>query len=433
MKHLETHWAQAVALLCIFTLAVAMRLPWLWSTGYAGDVEMYRRWGAHVASHGLSNAYLTQDVTHGPVWLIAVGFPTWCWQILHRATPAGSAPLWVIKLPLIAADVLTAWVLYRFARRTRSGATSIAFAALYALNPVVAFDSAWWGQTDGLAALFAVIAVTSFASRHFVFGGASTTAAVLTKLQAVYLLPIAALEALAPYDRRRLVRTALGGAVAALLLLSPLLIAGTLPTFIARYLGLVGRHPLIHVGAFNVWWLVHGWDGYFLHDDAQIAGGPTYRQVGLGMLALYGLWVFVVSWRNRPRVANPALPAACLALGFYMFSTQMHTRYDFPVLPLLLVVSIVNAERLAAYAALSATFALNQAFFIAQTTGPSFEIIPPPAPLATLDSLGLGPTTAALVNLGLLLVLSWWHFRSANAGQLASGIGAATTPSVAPA
>lgn len=393
---------KAVLLLLVLAAGLVARWPWLPAEGYASDVLMYAQWGAYVADHGIAQAYATQDLTHGPVWLTLVGGAGWWWARVAAVVgqPPRPVPVPLVKLVPVAADMLLAWLLYdrargRWARRGAAG-----LAALYVLNPGVILDSAWWGQTDSLAALWVVTATVCLAEGRPVPGCMAVALALLTKLQTYFIAPLAAVALLRSARPAALAQGVLAGGSVMLGLFWPLVAAGSVLDVPAMYLRLVDRHPTVHVTAFNVWWLGRGWSGNRLPDATLLLGPWSYKQVGLTLLAGYTTFVLWTLWR-RFDAADVPLAAAALGMAFFMLPTQIHSRYLFPVFPLLLLASIQRPRLLGAYAVLSLTFLLNQAHLILPALGPL------PAWLGGGERWGLTTSLPAGLNVAVFAALTW--------------------------
>jgi hypothetical protein len=393
---------------------VAVRLPWLEAHGYGGDVLMYAGWGEAVARDGLAAAYASEDITHGPMFVGATGVMATLWRWLAPSLGAtGEVPVSWIKAPGLVADTALGLLLFAAARAAWRLPGAAGMALLYLLNPGVVLDSAWWGQTDSQAALWATAAVVCASSGWAAASGAAGALALLTKLQAYFVAPLVTLAAWRQGGGRGLVAAGAGAAGAVLVAGAPLLLSSAPGQLVAVYAGLVGRHPLVNVGAFNFWWLGLGWEGYATLDDAPLWGGAlplSLRQVGLVALAGYSA---LVLWRLWARFDPQELPlaAAALAMAFFMLPTQIHSRYLYPVLPLLLLASVRRPGLLLAYLALSVTFFVNQLHLIWRTPGGWPEVRPPPPALLRLDAAGLSAEALALVNVVVFLSLTWLLLR----------------------
>jgi len=124
---------------------------------------------------------------------------------------------WVtaVKTVLIAADVVLAYLLYRYVRRKYGRSWGTLSLILYYLNPMTIYVTSIYGMFDQLALLFLVAAMLSFLSGKYVKVGLLTSLALLTKQ--TLLAPAVALIACTRGKRALTVLTALAASALALL------------------------------------------------------------------------------------------------------------------------------------------------------------------------------------------------------------------------
>ena len=138
----------ALALRC--TLAMAMR-------GYPNDIDCWLGWAGQAASTapgaGLFNIYSSGGFNDYPPGYMYVLYFV---GKLNGLFPAPRFQLLMVKLPSIAADIGTAYFIYRLASERLSDRAAMLIALLYAFNPLVVLDSSAWGQIDSILALIAV-------------------------------------------------------------------------------------------------------------------------------------------------------------------------------------------------------------------------------------------------------------------------------------
>ena len=95
---------------------------------------------------------------------------------------------------------------------------------------------------------------------------------------------------------------------------------------------------VLSLRAWNAWWLVQeaAVGGQFIADDVAIVGPLTLRHVGY---AVTGLVSLVIAWRiiRDPRPRTLWLGLAASVLTFFSFMTQMHERYAYAALILLVL------------------------------------------------------------------------------------------------
>jgi hypothetical protein len=412
LKSLAPHswpfdWRFSVLLLA----GAALRLPWMGAEGYAGDARQVADQVAAVAAHGFGRAYEyayeyqpggAAGLLYGPFYATVSGGVAALWMRLAAALGVAAVPLPlpVFKLPMVAADLSIGWLIFLSARRLRSPNAALGFAAMHLLNPGMVLVSSWWGQTDPLATLCITAALIALTTGRAAGASLASTCAVLTKAQAYFIAPLTALVLARERRPDAVMRAAVTVAGTVLLLCTPLLVEGQVTSLPLMYVKLVDRHATVHVNAFNVWWLKWGWLGNSVPDSATLIGPASYKQVGLLLVVLYSallLWRFWTRYDRR----DVALVATCLSAAFFLLPTQIHSRYLYPALPLLLLAAIQRPRLLGCYTVLSVTFFLNQLHLILRSAGP------PPAWLDDTERLGLSTTALAVANLLTFAVLTW--------------------------
>ena len=255
-------------------------------------------------------------------------------------------------------------------------------AGLWALNPAIIYVSAFWAQVDSIHTLWMLAALLAALGRRWGWSGLFMGLALLTKLQAVILLPL--LLALAwRYSLRAVVLGAVALAGTLALGLLPFLLNGALDQVLAVYFGSVGFYPRLSVNAFNGWFILQTlsvqWFNRELLDTARVVGPVTLRWIGLALLGGYTAGLLGLLWR-RLEPGGGALdgqsPAArswltaqerllvffaagLLVFGFFSLATEMHERYGLPALAFLALPAVFWRRVLWPYLLLTAVFSLN--------------------------------------------------------------------------
>jgi hypothetical protein len=317
---------EAVGVVTIFGLAALIRLAFDAGRGYEGDVDLYLALVWKTVRYGIQSAYIAKEViaSDNPPLLL---YPFWFlgWLYKQLVAPLFSPP-WIndprllrvmLRLPGETADLLAGALIFRVLRRMSVPfAASLIATGAYLFNPVLIFDSGYWGNTAAVHILFMLLALIAIERCSFEWAGAGMAAAILTKPQALAIVPIVCLRA---FRERRVLRFSAGVAGTALLLTIPFIVTGHIQDVVNQYLSTTEYHPVLSANAHNFWWLVSGGHGW-LSDTAGV-GPISFRMVGLFMFALATLLSLAVIWRDR-RMLFPA--AAYQSLAFFMLNTQIH-------------------------------------------------------------------------------------------------------------
>lgn len=106
---------------------------------------------------GGPNSGIAAAVGYLPFWPSLVGGLYWLYAALGSPTPY--LYYFFIKQPIIIADVLTAYFLYKYSMRRGSGRSSFVL-KLWLFSPYTIVVSSIWGMFDAIAVLFVVLALT---------------------------------------------------------------------------------------------------------------------------------------------------------------------------------------------------------------------------------------------------------------------------------
>jgi hypothetical protein len=334
--------------LCRLYLAV---LP-----GYTEDVERYKEWAVGTAINGLGTAYAGAiGVDYPPMFL----YPLYVAGKVYLAfEPAGAQGkvrdstflTLLVKLPHLLFDLLLGGLLWWLVgrgglwgeSRTGEGWGRLA-ALLYLWNPAVLWDSAYWGQPDGIHSFLALAALAALGLDRAAASGALLSAAALTKPLAAPLVPLLAWAAAARSGLRGFVLAGLGGLAAAVVAFQPFLLSGNLVQALSQVLLDVEAMPNTSANAHNLWWLLGPWRDA----NATVLGILTPKLIGL---TLFGIAYLGLVWRFHRRLrsgemddgqyrAQLFLVGSAVVCSFFFFSTHLHENHLFLALPLLLVVA----------------------------------------------------------------------------------------------
>jgi hypothetical protein len=384
---------------------VAIRVALLPSEGLRGDLDQFAGWIHHIATRGLDTLYTGTDagpVTFGPVmayvWSALATVQPSFMTAVDASDPAIRA---LMKVPASLADLGLAGLVV-FALRDRPRWATLAGAALL-LVPATWYVSAWWGQYESIFALSGLAAVVAAMRGRPGLAAALVAVALMTKPQAVaFLVPFAAWFWATGGWRGVARAVVIGSAVAAVLWL-PFIPTGG-PAGYLRNLGVYQNEifNVLSLRAWNPWWLVQEAVGRgFIRDDVAFVGPITLRHVGYGVTAVLSVVIARGVLRDpRPRTLVLAVTASVLVVFTCM--TQMHERYAFAAVPVLLLLAPEARPRWL-WVALAVVFTLN--LVAAVPASPELGALVPVGGL-----VGFMGTTAMLLQTG-------WTLRQVVDGQ----------------
>lgn len=440
------HWKLWV----LMTVGLALRLALMpLPDPFDADLTTFwLPWMAFGAKHGLAQLYLYGEpvVNYPPFFLALLTDLGKLYGLLVPSFVYSPLQSVLIKLPAVVADLAVGAMLYFAALRIVAGASrgnpsgletpahpgssgprpeglimALLAAALWLLNPATIYVSSYWAQVDAIHTMWMVAALLAALGRRWSWSGLLIGLGLLTKMQAVVILPLLLL--LAWWSGPRAVAR-WGGALAGMFLLGMAapLAAGALAPVLNAYSGAVGFYPALSVNAYNPWFLVQFAStqilGQPLLDTARVLGPVTLRGVGLALLAGYGLailWLLNRRWQQRQpgrddwpvagQYLDAFFAAGLLVFGFFMLATEMHERYVLPALAFLALPAATGRRRRLAYLLLSGVIVLNL-----------LRVLPfAPAVYLFFERI---PGDRVLMALASTVLFVWWTLLYLRAGRV---------------
>ena len=340
----------------LLALALALCVPWLGAPDPVGDLELSARRMGFLMRGGFAEAF-TYGADYMPLRLLILRLLAPLVPLLGGAyyEPLPAITRAIIKLPSLAALLLTVALLFRWARAYGGTGRAALIAGLYAVAPPVWMNAAWWGQVDVLLSLPMVAAVALLDRWRGRVSWLCWAAGLLIKPQAIILAPLLYGATLRRYGPRGLVEGGLAALALIAAAVAPFALLGEGPGLYQAAVGSVGRFPQVTNRAFNLWWLVVGDRAV---SDLTVWAGLSYRSLGFLLIGAAAL-VATLAVLRRPDGPTRALAAAALALAFFALPTQIHERYAFFALPFLLLAAATDLRLLLPYALVAVTGTLN--------------------------------------------------------------------------
>jgi len=328
--------------------------PW---GGHPGDLASMSGWAAALDAHGLSGVYPASDANYPPLALAILAISRWGYGAMGGGEPSGSLWLVLLKLPPILADMGIMLLVRRLAQRCRGARWLVASVAL---NPVLIYLSAWWGQYESLYMLGALAALVAAMEDRPLWAGVVLGLGMMVKLQAAVIAPLVMLVVLAgPQRIVPLLRFGLGLALPLLFSLGPFVWLGQGELVARRLVAVIAGPNWLTINALNVWYLATGGAGNWMYnaplawpDTIPVVAGIPARTLGTALLGMWVLSVLALAWRRLTARCTSGegdhnesgkkgcdgsilLAGALLYLGIFLWPTQAHERYAFGAVVLL--------------------------------------------------------------------------------------------------
>jgi Gpi18-like mannosyltransferase len=234
---------------------------------------------------------------------------------------------------------------------------SLFFSLFYLLNFAVLYNSAIWGQVDGIMTFFVFASIISAYYNKTILSILLFVLAVNMKLQAIFFLPLSFYVLVLQYERKQLVKFGIGLFCSLLLqfiIISPFYFNGDLDKFWQVIENSAGKYPKITMNAYNFWALLVDSKNFF-DSDADQYWLLTYKSWGLLLFLSTSFMVLIIplirvykkliQGKSLNNSLNEILLlGAIIPLLFFFFNTQMHERYSHPAFIFITVYSLLNRK-----------------------------------------------------------------------------------------
>lgn len=321
--------------LCMVGLLLRIALGIL-IEGHPFDLNLFKSW-ATSAANNLSQFYTGRNSSDYPPLYIYILFLIGKIESLKVMYPYFTI---LLKLPSILADIGTALLLFKLARKYLTSELSIFVAAFYIFNPAVFVNSTIWGQVDSFFTLLVVAGVVLLAEHKLVYSSIFFTAAVLMKPQGIIFLPVMFFELVRQKSLKSFFKVIISGVITALVIILPFSANLNILWIFKLFASTLGEYPYATVNAFNFFYLL----GANYTKDSSILLLFSYHTWGMTFIVLITLiaWLAYVKGKGN-FIASAA--ALILISGVFIFSTSMHERYLFPAVALAVLAAVYLQEK----------------------------------------------------------------------------------------
>lgn len=326
------------------------------------DTFWYRNWAFSLPG-GFFDVYSRADeisLDYPPLYLFCLYLTGLAYRFFG-ADCGNMLQMFLMKFWPIVFDVCCTLMVYIAARKWSETGALFA-AALWAANPSVFFNTAFWGQTDALMAFLLIAAFYLADSERPVWACVMFAVAGLTKYQSLFFTPVLLIFIFRRFGIKRLLCGIGAAAATVAAVFMPFMLGARNPwLFFDVYLGGAGTYKYLTFNAYNIYGL---FSLNTVDDSTAIIGGFNF--VYLNFLVLAAIIVFVGYLMLKGKNCDIYVGSLLIMQCIFMLSTRMHERYQIVALPFALLAFVKTRERGFAwqFAGLTALTLINQAIIL---------------------------------------------------------------------
>ena len=377
---LKSIW-QKISLKTILFFSLLLRLA-LWPWIYHGDVTYTYWWGKFAAEFTWRGYYdwlnfggyahpdqpmlniiydwlirLLYNFIYQILWFINVQIPAFPSKIMSWYFFDGNQAL--LKLPMIVADILIIYFVYRFIAKNFSVSRAKIAALILSLYPPLIYNSAVWGSGDSLINLFALLAIFYLYQKKYLVFTLLFLCSILYKSSLIIWIPIIFVMLLRQKIKTiSLAKMSLVSIIFVYLISRPFAIKNPFIWFFETLTQkiLPGPMPQITANAMNFWALIFGLEPRL--DELLFLNLISIRN--LSLLICFFLFVYILRHLYQHySTKNLLLALVQISLVVFTFMTRMHERYTFPALIPLFILCYYDKRYWQYFIILSITHCLN--------------------------------------------------------------------------
>jgi len=344
-------------------------------TDLPSDIGAFIRWSGKLNEHGLRYFYTNTKCNYPCGYMYVLYFIGFIGKAF--AVPFNSLEYnLMLKTPVILAEVITAFIAYKIAKKYLGDKNGLIFSFIVLLNPAVLINTSAWGQIDAVFIMFIVLTFYFLQEEKYYFGAAVFAASVLIKAQSILFLPVFGAYYLIIFLRDKDVKINLRVFFISILIAAATFIVLSIPFMgdngifwsIKKVGASAGTYDYTSMNAFNFYTLFGG--NYSRFADKFMF--MTYQTWGYIFIILSSLISVFLVFMNRKKQAL-FLIAGFMIAAVFTFGHGMHERYILP-LPILLFFAYIYLKdrRIINAAILYTVFALFSQMAVLYLFGESF-------------------------------------------------------------
>lgn len=334
-------------LLYLLCLAFVLRMMLSFLPAFEYDQNAFRFWSIRLAELGPAQFYSKQVFTNNPI-----GFLYILWPIGLIKTSLLSQSFFfqnnqyydlLLKLPANIADLASAVLIYVMIKRKLDERWALLGFVLYAFNPAIIFESAVFGQYNGIPTFFLLLStyfmlVRKIPEASIIFAATSWA----FKPQTIAFAPLLVLFMLINVKPLRWLSSLLVLLLTITLIYLPFFPSNPFYGLIYTNAASIGLYNCTTCFAFNFWGVFGNWQ-----NDLQTFIMIPYAY--WGMIFLFVILIPILFLKPFSLKFKPPyfyLTAAITIMAFFMLLTRVHERYLFLFFPFLLLAAIMLKSKI---------------------------------------------------------------------------------------
>lgn len=295
--------------------------------GHPFDINIYKGWASSAANNFLKVYGNNSSIDYPPLYiyvLFVIGK-------LSTVPILSKFSILLLKLPSMIADILSAYLIYKTAKKHISKEMSVMLSAFYVFNPAVLINSTIWGQVDSFFTLIIIAAVYFLSENKLVISTVFFASAALMKPQGIIFLPLllfAYITYVKKKDVKIIIKSIAAGIITALTIILPFSLSlGNVTWIYKLYMKELSEYPYATNNAFNFYGLI-GANNTSQTKTLFILNYHTWGLLFIILITLFAGYIYIKGRSN----ASIFMATVIEIVGVFNFSVGMHERYMFTAL-----------------------------------------------------------------------------------------------------
>ena len=317
----------------ILSLLTGLLLRVLFSPiqGFKFDVDTWFAWAQRLNDLGFSNFYSDKVWTGYPPGFLYILYILGLIKDLFKVNDF----LFYIslKFPSIIGELAIGAFAYKLIPEKHKPWKKLALLFIV-LNPAFIFNSAIFGQFDGLFTLFLILSVYYLSQKKLILSAALWSFSFLLKPQAILLCPVFLLFFLKNFSKNNIVNFLIPFVSVIFLGFLPFFPTNPIKGPVDIVFNLFGFYPYNSIFAYNIWGIL----GFWVLDNKSWLN-ITYQYWSYLLYILFWIIITIFYYRNKISLISLSTLAA---LSFFFLLTRMHERYLFPSLVFIIILACLK-------------------------------------------------------------------------------------------